>query len=231
MITAIHPSRQRPKLALETYVKWISKRADYGQWILSIDSDDPNIEDYREHFRGLDVVILVNDNRSAVDAINHGAKFATGDILIVVSDDFDCPEKWDMHIEFTTRGKTDWIMKCPDGIQDWMITMPIMDRAYYERFGYIYYPEYRHMFCDTDLSCVADLLNKRIYAPIQFIHNHYSIGKFQRDSISDRADKTWQQGEEIFLRRWRSNFDLVNPPGKIRSEAMKNWIEPKLKTA
>lgn len=172
--------------------------------------------------------ILRYENRSAVDAINNAAKIAKGDILIVLSDDFDCPDNWGAQIIEATQGKTDWILKTPDGIQDWIITMPIMDRAYYNRFGYVYYPEYLHMFCDTELSCVADLTARKIEANIPFQHNHYSTGRGQKDEVSIKADKTWDQGEKLFIERYKKNFGLIDPPGKIQSQTYMNWIKQKI---
>ena len=221
MISILHPSRSRPERAAATARKWLDNAGCDVEYILSIDIDDPKRDQYPN-------TALISDNRSAIDAINHAAEKATGNILMVLSDDFDCPPLWGKQILDVTKGKTDWILKTPDGIQDWIITMPIMDRAYYERFQYIYYPAYLHMFCDTELSCVADLTGRLLHADIRFTHNHYSTGKGQKDEISDRADKTWTQGEKLFLTRFRQNFDLKETPGKITNQNYLNWIKSKL---
>lgn len=225
-ISLIHPSRGRPEKALKTAKKWMINAGDVDiEYILSIDSDDPQRELYEKYFADFETII--NPNRSAIDAINNAAKISNGDILIVLSDDFDCPVNWGAQIVEAVKGKSDWIMKTPDGIQKWIITMPIMDRAYYNRFGYIYYPEYLHMFCDTEITCVADLTGRKIESNIAFKHNHYSVGGV-KDSISERADRTWAQGEKLFIQRYKQNFGLVNPPGKITSQEYINWIRNKL---
>ena len=201
--------------------------------ILSIDDDDHYKETYRELFFGRDDArIISNENRSAVGAINKAARLSTGEILIVVSDDFEAPEDCDLLIEHETRGKTDWILKTNDGVQEWIITIPIMDREYYNRFGYIYFPDYLHMFCDTELTCVADLTDRKIESDIEFRHNHYSTGRSKKDHVNERADKTWAQGEELFLRRYRNVFGLQPEKGeikgKIKSQQYLNWIAQKL---
>jgi hypothetical protein len=228
MISLIHPSRSRPEIARKAADKWILKSGvKHLDYILCIDNDDPMFSEYIDT-RHPHSFISNGDNRSAIDAINRGARACVMDIIVVMSDDFDCPDNWGQKLVESTQGKTDWIAKTPDGIQNWIITLPIMDRVYYQRFGYVYYPEYRHMFCDTEMTCVADLLQRKITLDIPFKHNHYSTGATKKDSVSERADSTWGQGEALFIERARKNFDLIDPPGKIMDEAYNNWIRRKL---
>lgn len=102
-----------------------------------------------------------------------------------------------------------------------------MDRVYYNRFGYVYHPDYLHMFCDTEISCVADLTDRRINLDMKFLHLHYSIGQSKKDSISEKADKTWSQGEDLFLKRLSNMFGLTDTPGKITDQSYLNWAKSK----
>lgn len=237
VISLIHPSRSRPQKAFNAAQRWISKAGCQVEYRLSIDDHDPFKGDYLTLFE--DVNLLYTDfdlenikvsmlpNRSAIDAINNAAEDAKQNIIVVMSDDFDCPHDWGKKIIESTKGKTDWIAKTPDGIQSWLITLPIMDRAYYNRFGYIYHPDYAHMFCDTELTCVADLTGRKITLDIPFVHNHYSTGRSQKDEVSIKADATWAQGESLFLSRAKNKFGLQNPPGKITSVEYINWMRQK----
>jgi hypothetical protein len=226
LISLLHPSRGRPEKSFETVQKWIQRAGNVSiELIVSLDEDDPELQGYREMHVSL---LEINKNRSAVDAINNAAKKARGNILIVVSDDTDCPENWAVDLLKCVEGKTDFIAKTNDGIQKWIITMPIMDRAYYNRFGYVYYPGYLHMFCDTELSCVADLTGRRIDIPLTFEHLHYSVGKSNKDSVSEKADSTWTQGESLFLERYKRIFDLKEISGTITSPQYLSWIASKL---
>lgn len=228
MISLIHPSRGRPEKSIETVKKWRTNAIDYIQVVVSVDSDDELIEDY-EYYYEANPAFIVNKNRSAIDAINRGAKIAYGDIIIVVSDDTDCIPGWDRFLTQWLHGKSDFICKVADGIQPWIITMPIMDRAYYNRFGYIYHPDYQHMFCDTELTCVADLTGRKLTSNILFKHNHYSVTKEQPDAVNKKADATWAQGEKLFLERYKRNFDLKpeDIKGKIQDNGMINWLQRK----
>jgi hypothetical protein len=216
MISILHPSRQRPEISLKTIYKWMSWAVTGPEVIISIDEDDPRKLDYIEYAEKLGVKIIANKNRSAIDAINNAALAATGDIFIVVSDDTDCPERWDEKILKEVEGKTDWIMKTQDGIQAWLITMTLMDRTYYNRFGYIYHPDYKHLWADTELTAVADLTGRVINSDLLFPHLHPCMGLAQSDELYARNNGTWKQGEELFLKRLRKKFYLKDAPGKIQ---------------
>lgn len=230
-ISLIHPSRSRADKAFMAAIKWLDSSGGHVEYILSFDQDQK--VEYNNRFSNLYHVrqshfkFVCEKNRSAVDAINNGAKVATGDIIVVMSDDFDCPQGWAKMITDKVQGKTDWIAKTPDGIQKWIITLPIMDRVYYNRFGYIYHSDYLHMFCDTELTCVADLTGRKIELNIPFVHNHYSTGKTVKDEVSIRADKTWEQGERTFIQRAVKHFDLKETPGKITSPDYVNYLRSK----
>lgn len=222
MISIIHPSRSRPDKAASTIKNWNALASDKKsfQWTLALDNDDPKIDEYL----GLFIAKHITETRTAVAAINHCAKIVDGDILMVVSDDTEPTQNWDQLIKNSVGSKTDWILKTQDGIQPWIITMPIMDRTYYNRFGYIYHPDYLHMFCDTELTCVADITGRKLTSNLLFPHKHYSVTKEQPDAINKKADATWSQGEKLFLERYKKNFDL--PAGQpIQDKGMIDWLK------
>jgi hypothetical protein len=177
--------------------------------VLSLDQDDPSLESYRyfyprDHYNRM----IIGDNKSAIDAINTAALFAKGDIFIVVSDDTDCMKGWDMAIMEETKGCDDWILKTNDGIQPWLITMPVMDRIYYNRFGYIYHPSYKHCFCDTELTCVAEMTGRLIHSNLKFPHKHYTVNGLP-DELNKRNDATFEEGRRNFIKRKDAMFGLT----------------------
>ncbi len=132
-------------------------------------------------------------------------------MIIVVSDDFDCPDNWAEKLMTAVEGKKDFLVKTKDGIQPTLITLPIMDREYYNRFGYVYEPGYKHMFCDQEMTAVGMMLGKVINLDLEFTHNHYSTGKFKKDAVSVKNDSTWNQGKKHFNERLKTNFGIENP--------------------
>lgn len=209
MITLIHPSRSRPNQAFLTRLNWFHKADGEFEYILSIDIDDPEIDHYQYNFPS-NQRVLISSNKTAIEAINRAAAIAKGDILIVVSDDTDCPEHWDTSLLGELAGKKDFVVKCKDGIQPVLITMPVMDRVWYNRFGYIYHPDYLHMSCDVELTAVAMMLGRVLRSNLMFKHNHYSVvgGK---DAINEKNDLTYKQGDEVLATHRSEGFGIENP--------------------
>lgn len=183
--------------------------------IISLDFDDPERATYEQAMKEIHgpkfyTIGITNHNRSAVDAINTAAKVAKGDIMIVLSDDTDCPDNWAELIENEVRGKKDFVLRVEDGIQSWLCTMPVFDRAYYNRFGYVYYPGYLHQFVDTEFTHVAYGLNRVIKSNLLFPHLHYSVKKLgiKPDEINHRADRTTTEGRNLYLQRFQKGFDI-----------------------
>jgi hypothetical protein len=216
-ISIIHPSRNRPDMAYEVAKKWIDCLSGKNkvEYIMSIDIDDPSFKKYDDIIYALkkpDNVLfhlMVGVNSSAIEAINKAAEESENNLLIVVSDDFDCFPKWDEWLLDKLGDNKDFIVKTNDGIQERLITLPIMDRAYYNRFGYIYYPEYKHMFCDTEMTDVGHILGRVIDLQDkdhQFLHKHYTAGFMQKDEINEKNDSTWNQGEILYNSRKSQNF-------------------------
>lgn len=201
-ISILHPTRHRHEQALKTCSNWLSKAddADSIEYIFSTDSDDK-----------FPLKSFVNPNKSAIEAINKAAEISTGDLLIVVSDDTDCPEHWDALLLKELDGKEDFLVKTRDGIQPVLITMPVMDRKYYERFGYIYFSGYKHMYADSEMTSVGHLLGRVITSNLLFDHLHYSTGKSPKDAINDKNDTTYSHGEALFNERLKNNFGIENP--------------------
>lgn len=237
-ICIIHPSRSRAKKSVDTIFKWMTRCHFDVNFVISIDEDDPAKDYYYALYSHNWLLnpangqrLIETKNRSAVDAINHAAACASlnnmGDIFVVVSDDTDCPDKWDQLLLNQVEGKTDWILKTQDGVQPWIITMPVLDRVYYNRFGYIYHPDYLHLFVDTEMSAVADLTGRRITSNLLFPHLHYSTGASVKDEVSEKADATWSQGQNLFVERAKRNFDLKETPGRITDKGIINWLRAK----
>lgn len=210
MISIIHPSRGRPQKSFETIRKW--NRAFMGcdrervELIVSVDMDDICLNAYI-NLHGKNVI--VNHNRSAVDAVNNAAKASTGNILIVVSDDTDCPDHWNIILTDAIGQSKDFLLKVDHGLKNSVVTMPVMDRAFYNRTGYIYYPEYKHLYCDTDLTERAKRLGRLIVRnDILFRHDHPELTGEPKDALYLRNDATYEQGKKLFHERQRINFGL-----------------------
>jgi hypothetical protein len=206
----IHPSRSRPEKSRDTMLKWIRSMAvtDF-ELIVSVDKEDPMLGRYGIMYPS--DVIEVNENKNAVEAINNAAKISKGDILIVVSDDSECPLHWDKILLDAIGQSKDFVMKTDDGIQKRIITMPIMDRIYYSRDGHIYDPAFSHSWCDTYLTEKAHKRGRVITRmDIKFPHLHYSVIGEQPDELYKRNDLTHDRDRHIYQRKLKELHALTN---------------------
>lgn len=212
-ITLIHPSRGRADQAKATYDYWMSQASGEIEieHILSLDYSDPHAGRYK--YFGENSSDVKSHNECVVEATNEAAKIATGDILIYLSDDFKCPKNWDLLIvERFDFMEIPMLLKVDDCLQKFkadVLTIPIMNRALYKRLGYFWNPMYRSMFVDQDLYWVCANNNWINFAPeLKFPHEHYSNGKARRDETYMRSDLNWNQGKELYAKRWREGFTI-----------------------
>lgn len=228
----LHPSRWRSTMSYKCFETWMGNASSENEYeyLLSIDEDDNQLENYKHLFKNTGIKLIINNNRSIVDAVNIAASHATGDILIVVSDDFGCPENWDIEILqliLSTSIPPDRIMVEGDGvyllpqakfaiqIDDCLtkkgtecMTLPIISKSVYQKLGHIYNPVYFSMFADQELYDVCKMNGWLIHSDLKFPHNHYTNGKNKVDEtyLRENASKHYLTGQKIYLERKTKNF-------------------------
>lgn len=214
VISLIHPSRGRANKAMATLKKWwagYTHGVDFDH-ILSLDEDDPQKNDYLKKFH-VPHNVIISPNKSVVEATNAAAKIATGDIFIYLSDDFMCPFEWASLVKKEFEGVTEpMLLKVDDCLQRFeapVLTIPIMNRALYEKLGYFWFPEYKSMFVDEDLYWTAKKLGALKLAPhLKFPHEHVSVGKADNDETYRRSAANWDQGKALFAKRKAAGFPI-----------------------
>ncbi len=219
MISLIHPSRGRAEKSFENSKEWIEKAGCDVELIVEIDSSD----DWRKYFDLYPpypndanppyIRLYMHDNKSVVEATNRAAKESKGDILIYLSDDFKCPDNWGPLVlkEFEGENRP-LLLKVDDCLQPFhipVLTIPIMNRALYEKLGYFWHPEYKSMHVDVDLFYTCQKIGALKNAQhLKFPHEHVSIGKAEDDETYRRSSANWNQGLEVFNRRKRLGFPI-----------------------
>ena len=212
MISLLHPSRSRPQKSFETSREWIQKAGCEVELIVSIDENDPALQGYFDRYEGL-VNFLINDNKSVVEATNRAAKISKGNILVYLSDDFKCPDDWGNLVlkEFEGENRP-CLIKVDDCLQRFdvpVLTIPIMNRALYERLGYFWHPGYKSMFVDEDLYWTARKLGAlKNCEHLKFPHEHCSIGACENDETYQRSAANWDTGKAFFAKRKQAGFPL-----------------------
>jgi len=213
-VSLIHPSWGRPAMCRQCIYMWMdyfSKHNDL-EYILSLDTD--NAKEYlpviRELVGKLNLKVVIYPNPNMVHALNNAAKLATGDILIYVSDDFECFANYDIAIQKAVGEKKDWALFVSDGIRDDDVqTISILSKEYYDRFGYIYYPEYISMWADPDYTETAKRTGKVIKAlDLTFQHRHFMGASDDATYQKQNSSTAWDHGEKLFYERAEENFGI-----------------------
>ena len=206
----VHPSRRRVALAEQAIAEWTGKCSGRHEveYVLSIDIDD-DVAEYRRVAESRGVQLVVGANRSMVEAVNRAARVATGDVLVVVSDDFGCPDQWDAHLALVLGERRDAAVLVHDGIDGRILTLPILGRVLYHQLGYVYHPGYFSMFCDDDLAHQTRQMGKLIDARhLVFPHRHWSVGGAPFDSTYAREGSAaaYWSGWRLFEKRRAADF-------------------------
>lgn len=152
--------------------------------------------------------------RCYVDAVNIGAQYATGDVLIVAADDqFPC-DHWDLKIAEILADSGKEVVEVSTGTpkehERGILVLPILTRERYDRLGYLLYPEYESMFADNDFcemarrdDQVADARN------LFFPHKHpFFDATLQIDEAlkAQNRPEAYQLGAAVLAKRRADNF-------------------------
>ena len=169
------------------------------------------------------VVIQTEQPFNCVKGWNLAAAHTTGKVIIAVADDFNPPLSWDQLL--TDLPQTGWmdnphVVHVEDGYVHTICVLAILTRKRYEQFGYIFYPQYESMFCDTEFTEVA--YRDSVVIPAKhlfFEHIHCDCGKRPRD-VHDKEHSSqdrWNRGETLFNYRKGCNFPVDDGPlaGKV----------------
>lgn len=189
------------------------------EYFLSIEPDQ--LDSYLKYFDKS--MLIVSDNKTAIEAINNAAIQIDFDVLVVVSDDFSSFKGWDNEILNATQNHRNFVLKTFDGDQPWIVTLPIMDHLFYKSYGYVYYPGYKHLFADTDLTTVAQYTGKLV-----FRNDILFKQEFIEDSGHKNTNNTWEQGEKLYLERYKNDFGVIKQH-EISHKPHLDWVKHRLR--
>jgi len=222
------PTRSRPQKVIQTlatYMKLANNTKEIGVAV-SCDEDDVSMTRnlvQEELKRTLAPArwskLFFSPNKSKIEACNANMNEIDWewDIVVLVSDDM-IPQiqGWDDAIRTHMIARfpdTNGILWFNDGHQgDKLNTLCVFGRAMYESFGYIYHPDYKSLFCDTELTdlCNGELADKCLYIPYCIIrHEHPGTGYAQNmDTLYKQNQKYWNQDMYTYIRRKTYAYDI-----------------------
>ena len=180
------PTRSRPELffkRLDLYYEGLSGVVPY-HFLISCDVDDATMNN-REIITKLETYdnlsFYFGNNYSKVEAYNADMnKYNDWDIVLVVSDDMvPVTQGYDIIIATTMQKyfpDYDGILNFHDGhVMDALNTYPVIGRTYFNRFGFIYNPVYKALFCDSELTYISRALGKEALIPSVLINHYHPI--------------------------------------------------------
>jgi len=243
------PSRSRPQQLISTLSRYASMAAHPEQMgiVVSCDVDDstmtsPNVQ--QSLFQVLTRfgwnALYYSANQSKIEACNADLEKVeyAWDIVVLVSDDM-LPEVqgYDDVIRQAATPDLDCILWFNDGFQGSNLnTLSIYGRAMYTRLGYIYCPEYKSFYCDTELTdlCKGSLKDKTIYSPRCIIrHRHPLVGHAVAFDLLYRRNQVYLETDvRTYIRRKSYDYDLsILIPTLIERHSLfqrlKGWIQEK----
>jgi len=220
-------SRSRPQKCLLGINNILTNLIDRENYLIFITADKDDGTMYNKQFMGQlaplikggsKIEIHFGKSKNKIDAINRDMELIDErfkwDILVNFSDD----------MEFVVRGfdtvirqmmtqnfpDTDGNLHFNDGFTGRTVsTMSIMGRVYYNRFGYIYHPAYKSLWCDVEYTDVASKLRKiQYFNEVIYKHNHpANIGGVIDPQYQD-TESFWKEDSDTYEKRKSKNFDL-----------------------
>lgn len=204
-----YPSRNRPTRFFEGLDTIINNTADkdYFHVACTLDLDDLSmnnegvinkIESYPN------TSIQWGESISKIDAVNRSMPDYDWDIIVNMSDDmrfnlygFDQCIRIDMNAHFPNF---DGLLHYPDqDAKDWLATMYIAGKNFYNKFGFIYDPQFKSLWCDNLVMKTAQHMGKYKYCGYQInVHLNPAYGHLEKDSMFLEQQGHWGHDELIY---------------------------------
>jgi hypothetical protein len=223
----LHATRGRPEKAVAAMKMWEARAAAPSaiEYIFAVDEEDEHTQ--RNLIFGptkfYHVFVCFNEGRGSAPAWNTAAKRSVGHILIQASDDFQCPDAWDVKLMRRLYTNAPTVIAVSDGYRnDSLLTMAICNRARYDQQGEFLHPGYASVFSDDDFSYKAyrderdgkcAVINAR---DLVFKHEHHYHNKtvpFDATYERQNSPENYEQGRKLFFER--------NP--EAATDGLRNW--------
>ena len=224
-----YATRSRPawfRETVQTYLSMLSGLHDCD-FVITCDNDDKTMNNRRMKLfmERHHLEYNFGNHSSKIEAINADMEGRDFDLLIVVSDDMvPVTQRYDDiivgHLE-KYFPDLDGALHYNDGSHcgERVISLSVMGKRLYDRFGYIYWHEYQSLWCDNEFTEIVRQLNKVKYIPDTVI-KHYWMKK-GRDVLYDRNEILYKTDQAVFDKRNALGF-----PDALKSEKLQSLLKP-----
>jgi hypothetical protein len=214
------PTRGRKEIFFDVLDKYYNLLDDIDNtvFVITCDNDDLNMnnDEVINKLSGYkNLFLYFGDAKTKIEAVNLDIdKHNDYDIILLASDDMIPQIKgYDTIIRNHMKQfypDTDGVLWYFDGYRKDLNTLTILGKKYYQRFNYIYHPDYVSFYADNEFMIVAKNLNRQMYIDTCIIkHFHPDITNDVHNEYDDTYKKNNVSGDEkVFRERLINNFNL-----------------------
>tara|TARA_Y100001938_G_C8080648_1_gene428824 strand:- start:506 stop:1240 length:735 start_codon:yes stop_codon:yes gene_type:complete len=220
------PTRNRPdkfKEIFGVYSKYLDDNYE-TRFVITCDSDDesmnnPEMIDWfkRQQInlesRGHSLIYHYGNSKTKIQACNANLEGESADVLMLASDDM-----WPQ-IRGYNRVILDGMKECfPDGDgaikfndglrTDILMTLAVMGWKLYERFGYIYHPDYTSVYPDTEQTAVCHYSGRLAVSDIIICKHQWTSQAFDELHGRNENQAMYHKDGEVYRRRMQNRFDM-----------------------
>lgn len=230
------PTRSRSEKALSVLRRYVEYADDAAniQFLVTLDEDDESITPtFLEELSQLpNCMYVIGQSKGKIHACNRDMKFAPFfDILILASDDMIPVVKgYDKIIRDAMRTfypTTDGVLWFNDGYREHALnTLCILGRTYYERFGYIYHPDYKSFYCDNEFMEVAESLGKQTYFSDVIIRHEHPFNTRENPDDLYIANETHMEHDRcLFVARRHRSYPFKSPEFRVVKNGFQTLVQ------
>lgn len=230
-----YPTRSRPDLFQKRLINWLEmldvQDREHHRWVITIDESDETMNNTEmmdwiqqtfkqfrpdENMGVLDYSIYILTNSGKISACNAGVneelQVFDADFISLVSDDMVLTEAG---LGLGPKIKAEILHNYPDGdaalhINDGLqgmklCTFSCMGRKFYDRFGYLYHPDYVSTHCDDEFTQLAWGLRRMIWVPEVWV-KHDWVGHSRPDEMHQKNHALMSRDAQVYQERVKRQF-------------------------
>jgi len=213
-----YPSRNRPDRFFQGLDTITNLSAD-KEWYhvactLDLDDSTMNNESVIKRIESYpNTSIQWGISKSKIHAVNRDMPDYPFDILINFSDDmrfnlygYDQCVRVDMNAHFPNF---EGLLHYPDqDAKEYLATMYIAGRKFYDTFGFIYDPEFKSLWCDNLVQSIAQHMGRYKYCGYQInTHLNPAYGHLEKDEMFLEQQGHWGHDELVYRRIINEGLD------------------------
>lgn len=227
------PVRNRVDKFFDTLDKYYELLSDLEntKFVISCDIDDSamnnkivrkKLDEYKN------LTYYFGNSSNKIESINADIVDMDWDIILLASDDMIPKVRGYDDIIRENMGRyypdTDGVLWFYDGFRRDLNTLCILGKNYYNRFNYIYNPDYVSLWCDMEFTEVGNILRRQTFIDKCIIkHEHFAFGYGNSDDLYLKNSQYYEKDKETYERRKKNNYFIEKEASY--NENKKNIIE------